>query len=1514
MTTAMETEGFLQTFETLLATDQQGESFSQSFDGNDIFTSLEERHGELCEVLLDQLLLDQLQDQQRRVSGSGRSLESTPDTAAMETPSPSSGSLQSTPTSNVSNFRSSTTSIRSLFKDAKVVDLVPLLADLLTHRLETHALMPATQDVQANEEVLSEHTPSALSLTLPAMQAARLYAHLLSRPGALGSGLVDMEPLAALTALVRRWTVECCGREPNLSKTTTRAAKQPGMLQKSINGKKTSTILSSQDERESPTKSPPLKRTRRTTRGTDKENMDEEEEDYNGDVESQGFVATVQDPQARILQMGSMVALEVCKIPQQAEFSSWSSTAREAVIEAVVAALGASAALAGGRKDPIGSLKAVLHHGEEALKVCLAQSKDGVSSSQKHETTVIILRGLLHLLQLNVIVPFGEKGKMEARDAASHILTSLMKSDGPSSKASSRETETPSRGRSSRRSSIGKTPGTARSKSRRRASFDAGKTPIFSPALKRKGDGGGRLSLTGAGVMTPAMRAHERPHGVPAVFLGFVQRLVAVKGLERANLRKPTVETVCACIQWMAYSERSHFLRYALKLCHSKISAHRLVGCEIIGAILSEADWLEQHETDYIEADNYLGLLSSPPSASSQFTPSSSSNQTPGAIASETSSDSKEKESISLTKALWKVLKGRLVDRIAAVRASAAASLKVAVGHKARGLRAISFVRTDEEVGNGLLEMLRNRTVLDEAATVRKNSVEALTNILLLLPPDSITEGHVAAICELCYDTSLVTRKAAAESLTRLLEACSVNINDDVGHTSSDLLEEAWVAYVLPMVLDDETRDKAAEFFQQVVVKPLLEKDIRTNKTKVAFRLVASVGNIESHKGASKGPKQAMQIAFSHLGRNDALLIYVNLLERSAEVAAQSLQNADVSEATVVGSWSLLESLLSSQKDPSPLIETLASTDDGLGFCASSWQTLLQRQSVFPTSWIKSTLRSSLVVLAKIAPGLELIEAENCGMAIRQALKEFSIPPDAMTAAVDALTALTVASDGFNARKNCTSWIRQILACCETEISTFVQGASERDNDIGFSPQQESLTRALFMVGQVSMIGFRAEDDGDASNSQKQDPSKDSLQGFHLRPSKGLYELVKIMVSNHLPGASHLKNPDFARAHAFLVLGKLCLRDESLARDSLTLFARELHPSTANPNPSVQSNALLVLGDLCVRYTNMTDRYLPVMASCLQTGSLTSDTVSLLNPSSSSLAIVRKHAVLLLSSLLLKDYIKFRGLLFHRLLVATSDEDEEVAFLAESVLSGPLFVRNPKLFFNNFVESIFVLNKCSAHPIYISAARQGDGGSGIAVGFEGINLDGQAGEERRHRMYDYLLHKLSDEEKIGVTARLAKEVLAGAVDEEGDLSKVCRATTPSDLGPRLASAWNVMMDTFYVLTNKALKVSKVQEEADGMEDPNVPNPNRHVTVARSRLLSRISRKHLIEIVLPILCNLKTKLQTSRSPLLKDLMSYLLQIFKYYKVEVKEFLANDPTLLQEIEYDFRQHALASQEEL
>lgn len=112
--------------------------------------------------------------------------------------------------------------------------------------------------------------------------------------------------------------------------------------------------------------------------------------------------------------------------------------------------------------------------------------------------------------------------------------------------------------------------------------------------------------------------------------------------------------------------------------------------------------------------------------------------------------------------------------------------------------------------------------------------------------------------------------------------------------------------------------------------------------------------------------------------------------------------------------------------------------------------------------------------------------------------------------------------------------------------------------------------------------------------------------------------------------------PSTARALAFVTLGKLCLRDGELAKRCINLFARELnydYSSSAPDSESVRSNALVVMGDLCIRYTNLVDRQLPAMAACLQDGC---------GKRGHNSGLVRRHAVLLLSSLLLQDYVKWR--------------------------------------------------------------------------------------------------------------------------------------------------------------------------------------------------------------------------------------------------------------------------------
>ena len=139
----------------------------------------------------------------------------------------------------------------------------------------------------------------------------------------------------------------------------------------------------------------------------------------------------------------------------------------------------------------------------------------------------------------------------------------------------------------------------------------------------------------------------------------------------------------------------------------------------------------------------------------------------------------------------------------------------------------------------------------------------------------------------------------------------------------------------------------------------------------------------------------------------------------------------------------------------------------------------------------------------------------------------------------------------------------------------------------------------------LELEGSSSDDIDDiASNvkSKKEESNDDPVRGLRVRPSSRLINLIQLVLPSHLPPvdeASPATTPQTARALGFVSLGKLCLRDERLAKDCLNILARELNQETDVNDPSVQSNVLLVLGDLCIKYTNLVDKFLPVMVSSL---------------------------------------------------------------------------------------------------------------------------------------------------------------------------------------------------------------------------------------------------------------------------------------------------------------------------
>jgi len=491
----------------------------------------------------------------------------------------------------------------------------------------------------------------------------------------------------------------------------------------------------------------------------------------------------------------------------------------------------------------------------------------------------------------------------------------------------------------------------------------------------------------------------------------------------------------------------------------------------------------------------------------------------------------------------------------------------------------------------------------------------------------------------------------------------------------------------------------------------------------------------------------------------------------------------------------------------------------------------------------------------------------------------------------------------------CTDWIKEIFYKCEAKLNAYVC----YDNSMAFqgSTNETELSRVIFTAGEICMVGFTPNEEFNTKHTRaaiEGGNSNESIQGLCVRPSNRLTRLVQSLIPFTLPninGSSTSKEVSHVlRAHAFVAFGKICLRDEALVKESINIFAQELHQSGSKSNVAVKSNALLVLGDFCVRYTHLVEKFIPLMASCLQ------DDVN--DKAESETSIVRQHAILLLSNLILQDYIKWKGVLFYRFLIAVASKDAAVANMARILLSGPLLTKDPTLFHHNFIDAVFILNGSTSHPMY-AAVRRGSVG---AQDLSSTNIVGSLkvdNAEKRMEIYNFLLDHLTDAEKIGVTARLAKEVLCSATDASGSLSRAAAAPggVTKESNDILYGSYNVLSDCFTVLTNSRLSVGKSRktDPSDEGDDMNMSmaslGPNSaQLSSMKGKLLSTISRKHLIETMFPILCNLKVILENSRSPLLKDLMQYMVYIFRQFKNEINETLASDPTLLHEIQYDTR----------
>ncbi|KAL5849450.1 hypothetical protein ACOSQ4_007463 [Xanthoceras sorbifolium] len=346
---------------------------------------------------------------------------------------------------------------------------------------------------------------------------------------------------------------------------------------------------------------------------------------------------------------------------------------------------------------------------------------------------------------------------------------------------------------------------------------------------------------------------------------------------------------------------------------------------------------------------------------------------------------------------------------------------------------------------------------------------------------------------------------------------------------------------------------------------------------------------------------------------------------------------------------------------------------------------------------------------------------------------------------------------------------------------------------------------------------------------------------------------------------------------AWLTMGKLCLADDKLAKRYIPLFVQELEKSDS---AALRNNLVVMMADFCVRYTALVDCYIAKITMCLR----------------DPCELVRRQTFILLSRLLQRDYVKWRGVLFLRFLLSLVDESEKIRQLADFLFGNILKAKAPLLAYNSFVEAIFVLNDCHAH-----TGHNDSKGSQTERRLFSIKGNDENTISKRMHIYVSLLKQMAPEHLLATFAKLCAEILAAASDGMLNIEDV--------------TGQSVLQDAFRILACKEIRIStsrgsssdaaaEIEEEGGG------GGGGDSLAAAKGRAITQAIRKGLIQNTIPIFIELKRLLETKNSPLIGSLMDCLRILLKDYKNEIDEILVADKQLQRELSYDMQKHESAS----
>ncbi|CAD7968535.1 unnamed protein product [Amoebophrya sp. A25] len=455
-----------------------------------------------------------------------------------------------------------------------------------------------------------------------------------------------------------------------------------------------------------------------------------------------------------------------------------------------------------------------------------------------------------------------------------------------------------------------------------------------------------------------------------------------------------------------------------------------------------------------------------------------------------------------------------------------------------------------------------------------------------------------------------------------------------------------------------------------------------------------------------------------------------------------------------------------------------------------------------------------------------------------------------------------------------------------TQCMSSVQEIAEERTGFDEPESRKRLTRHVFLLGELALIDVCFSPSPATTIAAR---SSTRNKGVLNKKASALFtapDLVKQLrgicegkcVRDE--GRSFADIPEVLRGHAFVAFGKLCLRDEGLAKRSIDMM---VHFLLEHQQPVVvKNNILILLGDLATVHTSLVDRFVPLMTDFLG------------HPS----GVLRQNAVLILSSLLAEDFIKFKGNVTYRLVFLLADMDKKIRDFVEAVFLRILLPRNRRLFQQNFLDILCGLNNFTA----LKQHRQ------TTAANKGFNL--QKSPARRFQIYSFMLKIMPHAEKWEVAVALVRRFLRYWSDE---MEPVDQLPIPI---PGSGGA-GAIIDTLALLQCKEMRAcfsqrSYLNSNAAGDDDvgdqasaaaASRAANQRQAEIAKNKLLASVVKKTVLDTLVPIFASIRLRMLNQQSPLLEELSRCMIEICAEFRDDLRENL--DPSVASEILFDMEQ---------